>query len=417
MALLYLKGVRESLWPVLKESQFMEKGVLTPEEFVQVRNHLGDKTRTVLQVFGVGRISLSFGRLSVGGRCTGAQLPNVELGEWRSISQAALSSHAQAVSDHEVLWKSTKRTSLWTLRFPLVCFGLPCSVSCFLSSSVFFPSRGVPSRHRVADMEGQILADEFSQSLDMDSEWMIPAMRIAQGIEAERDVGANGDDEDAEYEDITFGEVEAAVEEAGAPKAKTSGEDEEGTASTSMVNLNFALVDDYMDNAPAPGVAVSAAEGDGEEKAAASTEALPEAVPSGPTKKAEADDNEYCDILDYEDSTLQVDDTTLPSATVMASGGEHIKVEQADDATIRTRRYDVSISYDKYWQSPRIWLFGYNEHGEPLKTEETFEDIISDYRERTVTIDPHPHTGVPHVSIHPCQVSGGIPALLSAARF
>uniref|UniRef100_A0A7R9UEJ6 Autophagy-related protein 3 n=1 Tax=Pinguiococcus pyrenoidosus TaxID=172671 RepID=A0A7R9UEJ6_9STRA len=333
MALLYLKGVRESLWPVLKESQFMEKGVLTPEEFVQA----GD-----------------------------ALVRNCPTWSWESGDP------------------SRRRHYLPTHKQYLI-------------------TRGVPSRHRVADMEGQILADEFSQSLDMDSEWMIPAMRIAQGIEAERDVGANGDDEDAEYEDITFGEVEAAVEEAGAPKAKTSGEDEEGTASTSMVNLNFALVDDYMDNAPAPGVAVSAAEGDGEEKAAASTEALPEAVPSGPTKKAEADDNEYCDILDYEDNTLQVDDTTLPSATVMASGGEHIKVEQADDATIRTRRYDVSISYDKYWQSPRIWLFGYNEHGEPLKTEETFEDIISDYRERTVTIDPHPHTGVPHVSIHPCQ--------------
>ena len=27
----------------------------------------------------------------------------------------------------------------------------------------------------------------------------------------------------------------------------------------------------------------------------------------------------------------------------------------------RTRTYDVSITYDKYYQTPRIWLFGYSE--------------------------------------------------------
>ena len=27
----------------------------------------------------------------------------------------------------------------------------------------------------------------------------------------------------------------------------------------------------------------------------------------------------------------------------------------------RTRTYDVSITYDKYYQTPRVWLFGYSE--------------------------------------------------------
>ena len=29
--------------------------------------------------------------------------------------------------------------------------------------------------------------------------------------------------------------------------------------------------------------------------------------------------------------------------------------------TITTRTYDLSITYDKYWQTPRMWLCGYDE--------------------------------------------------------
>ena len=36
-------------------------------------------------------------------------------------------------------------------------------------------------------------------------------------------------------------------------------------------------------------------------------------------------------------------------ATVLATDAGHI---------LRTRTYDVSISYDKYYQTPRMWLFG-----------------------------------------------------------
>ena len=36
-----------------------------------------------------------------------------------------------------------------------------------------------------------------------------------------------------------------------------------------------------------------------------------------------------------------------------------------------------------------------------------YEDIVEEYRNRTVTIDPHPHMAVstPHASIHPCRHS------------
>ncbi|KOB87561.1 hypothetical protein PFDG_03807, partial [Plasmodium falciparum Dd2] len=49
------------------------------------------------------------------------------------------------------------------------------------------------------------------------------------------------------------------------------------------------------------------------------------------------------------------------------------------DNLMKIRTYDVSITYDKYYQTPRIWLFGYNESGDPLKSEEfvrTYYQII-----------------------------------------
>ncbi|KYO00043.1 putative autophagy-related protein 3 [Plasmodium gaboni] len=73
------------------------------------------------------------------------------------------------------------------------------------------------------------------------------------------------------------------------------------------------------------------------------------------------------------------------------------------DNLMKIRTYDISITYDKYYQTPRIWLFGYNENGDPLKSEEIFEDILSDYSYKTVTYDPHPCTGVMTASIHPCK--------------
>ncbi|PHJ19118.1 autophagocytosis associated [Cystoisospora suis] len=70
---------------------------------------------------------------------------------------------------------------------------------------------------------------------------------------------------------------------------------------------------------------------------------------------------------------------------------------------VAARTYDLSITYDKYFQTPRIWLFGYSENGVPLTPEEIFEDILTDYVAKTVTVDPHPCTGIPTASIHPCR--------------
>ncbi|CCD12188.1 unnamed protein product [Trypanosoma congolense IL3000] len=70
----------------------------------------------------------------------------------------------------------------------------------------------------------------------------------------------------------------------------------------------------------------------------------------------------------------------------------------------RCRLYDVYMTYDQYYQTPRIFLIGYAEdHVTPLTTSEMMEDVYPVNRERTVSIDPHPFLQAACISIHPCR--------------
>ena len=80
-------------------------------------------------------------------------------------------------------------------------------------------------------------------------------------------------------------------------------------------------------------------------------------------------------------------------------------VENDDDNVIRTRTYDVSVTYDYYYRVPRMWLTGYDENGTPLEDEKVKQDIMLEYIDKTVSIENHPHTTVNSISIHPCKHS------------
>jgi ubiquitin-like-conjugating enzyme ATG3 len=79
--------------------------------------------------------------------------------------------------------------------------------------------------------------------------------------------------------------------------------------------------------------------------------------------------------------------------------------EAGDDQDIlRTRTYDLHITYDKYYQVPRLWLLGYNEDRKYLTVEQMNEDFSEDHANKTITIESHPHlVNVQMASIHPCR--------------
>lgn len=72
---------------------------------------------------------------------------------------------------------------------------------------------------------------------------------------------------------------------------------------------------------------------------------------------------------------------------------------------VKTRIYDVTVTYDLYYCVPRMWLMGYSEEGTPLTDNEMIQDIMMEYRNKTVTIEGHPCTGVRNISVHPCKHS------------
>ncbi|GCB73146.1 hypothetical protein scyTo_0006644 [Scyliorhinus torazame] len=73
------------------------------------------------------------------------------------------------------------------------------------------------------------------------------------------------------------------------------------------------------------------------------------------------DEGEAADMEAYEESGLleDADDATLDTSKIEANKP---KADAAgEDGILQTRTYDLYITYDKYYQTPRLWLFGYDE--------------------------------------------------------
>uniref|UniRef100_A0AAY4E6G1 Ubiquitin-like-conjugating enzyme ATG3 n=1 Tax=Denticeps clupeoides TaxID=299321 RepID=A0AAY4E6G1_9TELE len=73
------------------------------------------------------------------------------------------------------------------------------------------------------------------------------------------------------------------------------------------------------------------------------------------------DEGEAADMEEYEESgLLETDEATLDTSKMVdltKSKAEAV----GEDAILQTRTYDLYITYDKYYQTPRLWLFGYDE--------------------------------------------------------
>lgn len=117
------------------------------------------------------------------------------------------------------------------------------------------------------------------------------------------------------------------------------------------------------------------------------------------------------DIPDMEEEDLEAGDDEAtaappPKTGVLSSGGviDASQVEAAKGNLLQVRTYDVMITYDKYYQTPRIWLIGYDENRNPLTPAQIFQDVSADHALKTVTIEAFPHsTSLQAASVHPCK--------------
>lgn len=132
------------------------------------------------------------------------------------------------------------------------------------------------------------------------------------------------------------------------------------------------------------------------------------------------DDDEAIDMDAFEESgmlelvdpavattTRKLDTDTQSNNSSAAASATVTAGESAaggGDSVLHTRTYDLHITYDKYYQTPRLWVVGYDEQRKPLTVEQMYEDVSQDHAKKTVTMESHPHLPGPNMaSVHPCR--------------
>ena len=82
------------------------------------------------------------------------------------------------------------------------------------------------------------------------------------------------------------------------------------------------------------------------------------------------------------------------------------------------RHYTLYITYTPYYRTPRLYLSGYKgSTSEPIPPQSMFEDIVGDYKDKTVTLEDFSFldAGVKMASVHPCRHAAVMKVLLDRA--
>jgi len=117
----------------------------------------------------------------------------------------------------------------------------------------------------------------------------------------------------------------------------------------------------------------------------------------------EAEEDSDGEALDMEDFDLEADDLV-------------VEVQNLDMGIEKTRTYDLSITYDKFYQTPRLWLTGYNEEGIPLSVEKMYEDLSQEHANKTVTFEQHTSLSSRQCSVHPCRHASVMKKLIETVQ-
>jgi ubiquitin-like-conjugating enzyme ATG3 len=119
-------------------------------------------------------------------------------------------------------------------------------------------------------------------------------------------------------------------------------------------------------------------------------------------KEAKQDHND--EIVDIEDELDSSDEDEAGKNIFANPKKEKVEEEKKgedEDGVMKVRRYNISLTYDKYYATPRLWLQGYDETKQPLD-KQMFEDVMAEHAKKTVTIEKHNHLDGPkQATIHP----------------
>ena len=87
-----------------------------------------------------------------------------------------------------------------------------------------------------------------------------------------------------------------------------------------------------------------------------------------------------------------------------------------NENVMMNKTYDVTITYDNYYRTPRIWFFGYNKMGMPMSYEKMIKDFSENHKKVTITIDKHPFIKVHCINVHPCKHSNVMKTIIKIKK-
>ncbi|GIK00294.1 E2-like enzyme [Aspergillus viridinutans] len=112
------------------------------------------------------------------------------------------------------------------------------------------------------------------------------------------------------------------------------------------------------------------------------------------------------------------DEEEIPDMEDDDDDEEAIIREPAGKSTTQPiRTYNLYITYSNFYRTPRLYLSGYLSPSEPLPPHLMMEDIVGDYKDKTVTLEDFPwfDGGVKMASVHPCRHASVMKTLLDRA--
>ncbi|KAG5666575.1 hypothetical protein PVAND_014593 [Polypedilum vanderplanki] len=129
--------------------------------------------------------------------------------------------------------------------------------------------------------------------------------------------------------------------------------------------------------------------------------------------KNEDEDDDDQEALDMEEFDV---DNVDPSVAIIKPTPIATTKDSETDSVIHTRTYDLHIVYNKYYQTPHLFLIGYDENRQVLNIDQMYEDVSQDNAKKTVTYEAHPHLGPSMLAVHPCKHSDLMKKFLQIAE-
>lgn len=136
-------------------------------------------------------------------------------------------------------------------------------------------------------------------------------------------------------------------------------------------------------------------------------------IPVGDEGAEDIDERSIKEVSDDED-VQDIDDLIDENAEDVEFIDNKVSNKTPKDS--KKRSYDLYITYSTSYRVPKMYLVGFDVNSVPLTPEQMFEDIASDYRHKTVTIEKAPFlNNTTAVSIHPCKHAKVMKVLMKRA--